>query len=90
MSWVSIIAIYVLFWSLTIFVILPLGIKNNDELGLETTIGHDTGAPGNFSPRQVLIRTTLLSAVLFGIYYLNYIYGWVDRHSFDFLIEPKP
>jgi predicted secreted protein len=88
MNWVSIIAIYALFWSLTVFVILPLGVKNNDELGLESETGHDDGAPGNFNPKQVLWRTTILSLILFAIYYANYIYGWVDRHSFDFLIDP--
>jgi hypothetical protein len=30
----------------------------------------------------------LLSAALFGLYYANYTLGWVDRHSFDFLITP--
>jgi predicted secreted protein len=88
MNWVSIIAIYALFWVLTAFVILPLGVRNNQELGLETERGHDDGAPGNFSPGKVVLRTTILSLVLFGIYYLNYVYGWIDRHSFDFLIDP--
>ncbi len=88
MNWVSIIAIYALFWVMTAFVILPLGVRNNHELGLETETGHDNGAPGNFNPKQILLRTTALSLVLFGIYYLNYVYGWIDRHSFDFLIDP--
>jgi predicted secreted protein len=89
MNWVSIIAIYALFWVLTAFVILPLGVRNNQELGLETQVGHDDGAPGNFNPGKVILRTTALSLLLFGIYYLNYIYGWIDRHSFDFLIDPQ-
>ena len=88
MNWVSIIAIYMLFWVMSAFVILPLGIRSNQELGLATQTGHDDGAPGNFNPKQILTRTTLLSAALFGLYYLNYVYGWVDRHSFDFLIDP--
>jgi hypothetical protein len=33
------------------------------------------------------LRTTLLSAALFALYYANYVYGWVDRHSFDWLIN---
>ena len=90
MTWVSIIAIYLLFWVLAAFVILPLGIRSNSELGIDTVVGHDEGAPGNFNPKQILLRTTLLSLLLFGIYYFNYVYGWIDRHSFDFLIDPKP
>jgi predicted secreted protein len=86
MSWTSIIAIYVLFWVLSAFVILPIGVKTHDELGLVKTPGQADSAPGNFRPGTILIRTTLLSAALFGLFYANYVYGWIDRHSFDFLI----
>jgi predicted secreted protein len=75
---------------MTAFVILPIGVRTHEELGLPKTLGQADGAPGNFRPRVVLLRTTLLSAALFGLYYLNYIYGWIDRHSFDALLNgPK-
>jgi predicted secreted protein len=88
MNWVAIIAIYALFWVLSAFVILPLGIRSHEELGLEKIPGQADGAPGNFRPKIVILRTTLLSAILFGLFYANYIYGWIDRHSLDFLINP--
>jgi predicted secreted protein len=87
MTWVSIIAIYTLFWTIAAFVILPLGVRNNSELGIDTEKGHDTGAPGNFNPKSILLRTTALATVAFAIYYLNYDYGWFDRHTLDFLIN---
>ena len=90
MNWSSIVAIYALFWVMTAFVILPIGVRTHEELGLPKTPGQEDGAPGNFRPRVVLLRTTLLSVALFGLYYLNYIYGWIDRHSFDALLNgPK-
>ena len=90
MNWSSIVAIYALFWVMTAFVILPIGVRTHEELGLPKTPGQEEGAPGNFRPRVVLLRTTLLSVALFGLYYLNYIYGWIDRHSFDALLNgPK-
>lgn len=85
MNWSSIIAIYVLFWVICAFVILPIGVRTHDELGLEKTAGQADSAPGNFNPKQIILRTTLLSAALFGLYYANYVYGWIDRHSFAFL-----
>jgi predicted secreted protein len=88
MNWISIIAIYALFWVMSAFVILPIGVRTHEELGLPTTLGQADSAPGNFRPGIVVLRTTLLSLVLFGLYYANYIYGWIDRHSFDFLINP--
>jgi predicted secreted protein len=90
MSWTSIVAIYVLFWVLSAFVILPIGVRTHDELGLEKTPGQADSAPANFKPRTIILRTTLLSLGLFCLYYANYTYGWVDRYSFDFLIAGRP
>lgn len=87
MNWISIIAIYALFWVMCAFVILPIGVRTHEELGLAKIPGQADSAPGNFRPGTILFRTTLLSAALFGLYYVNYIYGWIDRHSFDFLIR---
>ncbi len=87
MSWTSIVAIYALFWVMTAFVILPIGVRTHVELGLPKIPGQADSAPGNFQPGTILLRTTLLSAALFGLYYANYEYGWVDRHSFDWLIN---
>jgi predicted secreted protein len=85
MTTVSTIAIYALFWVLSAFVILPFGVKTHEELGIEKIPGQADSAPGNFRPGRILLRTTLLSAFLFGLYYANYSYGWITRHSFDAL-----
>jgi predicted secreted protein len=87
MTWTSIIAIYLLFWVMTAFIILPIGVRTHDELGLPKVPGQADSAPGNFQPRIIILRTTFLSAALFALYYANYVYGWVDRHSFDWLIN---
>ncbi|WP_395619846.1 DUF1467 family protein [Sphingorhabdus sp.] len=88
MTWTSIIAIYLLFWVMTAFVILPIGVRTHDELGLPKTPGQADSAPGNFQPRKILLRTTLLSAALFALYYANYSFDWVNRDSFDGLFNP--
>ena len=87
MTWTSIIAIYLLFWVMTAFVILPIGVRTHEELGLPKVPGQADSAPGNFQPRIIILRTTFLSAALFALYYANYVYGWVDRRSFDWLIN---
>ena len=88
MNWTSIAAIYALFWVICAFVILPIGIRTHEELGLEKMAGQADSAPGNFRPGLIALRTTLLSTALFALYYANYTYGWIDRHSFDFLVTP--
>lgn len=88
MTWGSIVAIYALFWVLTAFVILPIGVRTHEELGLPITPGQADSAPGNFQPGTIILRTTLLSAALFALYYVNYSYGWINRDSFDWMFNP--
>lgn len=88
MTWTSIIAIYLLFWVMTAFVILPIGVRTHDELGLPKTPGQADSAPGNFQPRKILLRTTMLSAALFALFYANYSFDWINRDSFDGLFNP--
>jgi predicted secreted protein len=87
MNWSSIFAIYLLFWVMSAFLVLPFGVKTHEELGLEKIPGQADSAPGNFKPATIILRTTLLATFLFGLHYANYVYGWIDRHSFDFLIK---
>lgn len=83
MNWYAILAIYFLFWVLSGFIMLPFGIRTPDETGEVLLKGQADSAPSNFRPWRVVVRTTILSAVLFGLYYANYVEGWVtmDRLS---------
>jgi predicted secreted protein len=77
MQWTSILAIYGLFWVLCAFLVMPFGVRTHDEAGIEKIPGQADSAPANFSARRVIVRATVLSAVLFGIYYANYVAGWI-------------
>ena len=79
----SIAAIYLLFWTMSFFVVLPFGVRTAEEEGAEAVIGHAESAPHRFSFGRVALRATLLSAVLFGLFYANYHYGWVDAETLD-------
>jgi predicted secreted protein len=83
MHWTSIIAIYVLFWVMSAFVLLPFGVRTHDEMGLEKIPGQADSAPANFRPRRLLVRASLLAAVLTTLYVLNYVYGWVGYEQLD-------
>lgn len=73
----SIIAIYLLFWSLTLFTILPLGVKTWHEDKASPVPGQADSAPQDPQLRRKLKLTTVVSAILFGLYYVNYVNGWV-------------
>ena len=77
MHWTSILAIYVLFWVMSAFVLLPFGVRTHDEMGIEKVPGQADSAPSNFRPMMVVLRATVLSGFLFGLYYANYVEGWV-------------
>jgi predicted secreted protein len=77
MQWTSILAIYFLFWVMCAFIVMPMGVRNAHELGTELLPGQEPGAPVNFNPRRIVLRTTLVSAILFGFYYANYVNRWL-------------
>jgi predicted secreted protein len=74
---VSVAAIYLLFWVLTLFAVLPFGVSTSDEAGEKSVDGQADSAPVNPKLGRKLIWTTIISAVLFGVFWLNYAYEWV-------------
>lgn len=84
MRWTSILAIYVLFWSLSAFLVLPFGVRTHEEAGAERVPGQADSAPHNYRFGKLLIRTTILAAVLFGLYYANYVNGWIAPADMDY------
>ena len=83
MQLTSIIAIFAMFWVLSAFLIMPFGIRTHDEVGEAKVKGQAESAPANFQPRKVVWRTTILASVLFGLYYANYVNGWIGPTDLD-------
>lgn len=88
MAWTSILAIYALFWVMTAFVMLPFGVRTHDEAGVEKIPGQADSAPANFRPGRHALRATFISALLTGLYILNYQYGWITAEDIDFFPAP--
>jgi len=81
----SILAIYVLFWTMSLFLVLPFGVRTSEEAGEERGPGHAESAPHSFSFGKAALRATIASAVLFGLYYANWTYGWIGVDTLDWL-----
>ena len=92
MKLTSIIAIYAMFWVLAAFLVMPFGIRTHEEAGEATIKGQANSAPANFRPRLIAKRATILSALMFGLYYANYVNGWLGPQDFDLtqVIADKP
>jgi predicted secreted protein len=85
MRWTSIVAIYLLFWALSVFLVLPFGVRTHEEAGAERVPGQADSAPHCYSFGKLVLRTTIVAAVLFGLYYANYVNGWITPADMDYL-----
>lgn len=89
MQWFSILAIYGLLWVLSAFLVMPFGLRTPDEVeGHKVEKGHADSAPVNFRPKTIALRATILAAVLFVLYYQNYVHGWVVLDDLNFFGSP--
>jgi predicted secreted protein len=87
-KWTSIIAIYGLFWVLSAFLVMPFGVRTHDEAGIAKVPGQADSAPAEFRPKRIVFRATILAAVLFGLYYANYVQGWITPQDLDLFSPP--
>ena len=70
------IAIYAVIWWLVLFMVLPFGVRPPTTAEMEP--GQEPGAP--VKPRMLLkiAVTTVISCVLYGIFYLIAEAGWIS------------
>ena len=80
----SIIAIYFLFFAASAFVLLPFGVKTDEEAGTPKVAGQADSAPHRFDLKRHLVKAAIVGAILFAIYFANWTYGWVKPEDLDF------
>lgn len=88
MRWTSVLALYFLVWVVSAFIVLPFGIQTHEEAGHEKTPGQADSAPANFRPLKVILRATILSLVICGLFVLNYNEGWITFNDVNFFQGP--
>ena len=81
----SMIAIYLLFWWGCLFLVLPFRLRQSQEPEAFVP-GQSESATPRFSMWRTVIWTTIVSAVAFGLFIVNYNYGWITAGMFDFSI----
>lgn len=63
--WFSQAAIFLLIWFVVLFTVLPWGVRPSAE----PEPGHDPGAPANPQLGRKAIATTVISLLLWGVYF---------------------
>jgi predicted secreted protein len=80
----SILAIYFLFWVACAFLLLPFGVRTDEEVGAPKIPGQADSAPHRFDIANHVLRATLAATVLFLLYYANWYFGWISADDLDF------
>ena len=84
MQLTSILAIYFLFFAASVLVLLPFGVKTDEEAGTPKVPGQADSAPHRFDLKRHLLKAALLGLLLFALYYVNWTFGWVTPDDLDF------
>ena len=69
MSLTSGLAIYFIIWWLALFAVLPWGVRNAREAGIEVKPGHETGAPVKAHLAAKFAATTVIASLVFALVY---------------------
>ena len=80
----SILAIYFLFWVASAFLLLPFGVRTDEEVGARKVAGQADSAPHRFDIAGHVLKATLLATALFALYYANWHFGWIGVDDLDF------
>jgi len=76
--------VYVIFWWLTLLMVLPFGVQNREESGADEGVeGEEPGAPAKPQLLKKMLITTLLSAIAFAIFYAAMNNGWLALDEYE-------
>jgi predicted secreted protein len=84
MQFTSIVAIYFLIFAFSAFILLPFGVRTDEEAGTPKIAGQAESAPHTFDLKRHLIRAAVVALVLFVVYYANWTFGWITPDDLDF------
>jgi predicted secreted protein len=62
-------AVYFIFWWLTLFTVLPIGLRTQADED-DVTLGTVPSAPHKHRMGRVFIITTIISALIFAVFYI--------------------
>ena len=72
MQWFTILAIYFIVWWLVFFTVLPWGVRSQEEHA-DVVRGTDPGAPQVHGLKIKLVWTTVVSTIVFAVFYWAFV-----------------
>jgi predicted secreted protein len=74
------IVIYICIWWMTLFAVLPFGVRTQDEDG-SVVPGTPGSAPAKMKLLRLLLINTAVAALCFAVFYVGYTQGWLSAHE---------
>jgi predicted secreted protein len=78
MDWVLGLACYIILWWMAFFVMLPIGVRNLDEAGVEGR-GHERGAPEKPDLKRKAVWAAGLAAILWILLVVTWYFVYYRR-----------
>ncbi len=85
MKWTSAVAIYFIIWWVSLFVVLPFGVRNAAEAGQMVEEGNDAGAPIHHGLAWKAAITTVVATVVFALVYWLLVNDILNTLNLPFL-----
>lgn len=82
-------AIYFVVWWTTLFAVLPFGVRNQIDVG-HVSPGTEPGAPAKAPIGRIVVITTLVSALIFGVIYILLTQDMFGLDDIPFLPKYDP
>ena len=73
MNWTGAIALYFIIWWLTLFAVLPIGVRSQEEAG-DIVPGSELGAPASARMGYKVVLTSLISFPIFLLVWFGLAY----------------
>ena len=78
----SAVALYFVIWWLTLFAVLPFGVRSQHETG-EVVAGSDPGAPTMVRMLRVVVLNSLVALVVLTLFWIFYVENWFGLSFID-------
>jgi predicted secreted protein len=78
----SAIAIYFVVWWMTLFVVLPFGVRSQTEAG-QVVSGTDPGAPVATKVKRIVLINTAVSLVVCALFWMFYVENMLGLQIID-------
>ncbi len=83
MDLVLAIAVYVFIWWITLFAVLPFGVRTQEEAG-EVVPGTPESAPAKQRMVRIFLINTVVATIVFAIVYVVISYGLITPDMFPY------